>query len=344
MIEFECPECGGRVRSPDVLLGGTDRCPHCRNAVLVHDLFGGVDPPNGEGVAMIRHGCDKCWGQIESPAYLAGEKDTCPKCGAEVFVPEDENDNRFVTRRQYELAKERLRQGGVPSGTSQSALGTLGGGDMIGQRTERGRSILIVGGLAVVCIAVAYFWRYATESSSPPQANGPPEAARPAYTQPNGKVDPLAEVTKEGQLVPCADGTLYLLPGQFSSSNTLYWLARDTAARVSFPDANELGAADDLDDVLYFRTKALPDAFGGVYIQGRTHLWYVKDGHPTQVRLVEDTKGTTQPSAVTRNSLYWACRLLDQQAQEKAREEARQEGRVEGLKQGLEEGRMGAER
>ena len=58
---------------------------------------------------MIRHKCHECFNDVESPNELAGGKDACPACGATVYVPEDEDDNRVVTRRQYEEAVDRLR-------------------------------------------------------------------------------------------------------------------------------------------------------------------------------------------------------------------------------------------
>ena len=303
MIEYRCPECGGLVRSPDVLLGGTDRCPHCHNAVEVVDLdglFGATDTASDEGPAMIEHGCDTCGAGIKSPAYLAGEKDICPNCGAEVFVPEDEDDNRLVTRRQYELAKEKLRQSSVSSGNTEVAPAMPGGGDMIGQHSERGRNVLVVAGLAVACIAVGYFFRYATESSGPPEANVAPEAARPADTQPAKEVDaPLALDPLQDPrecLAPAADGTLY-----YFAERSPYWLVNGRAVPVR--NASGLAAATE------WSWAAVPDAQGGVYVLTESGPWYIRSGQAKRIEAPSTMPSGTAAPQVSRLSLLWAAAM-----------------------------------
>ena len=93
-----------------------------------------------------------------------------------------------------------------------------------------------------------------------------------------------------GWFYPCADGTVYVE----TDDGQLFWVIKDKATRVAckdeFPDT----------------PSPFSDAKGGLYVQGKKHLWYVKGGKATQVTKVQASELAGEHPQVTRDTLIWA--------------------------------------
>jgi len=102
-IRIECV-CGARLKAPESSIGKSVRCAACGNAVYVADpalvsavgggetprakpVRAGVQVANRELTAWIRVTC-ACGKVIKAPPEWAGKKGACPRCGADLTMPE----------------------------------------------------------------------------------------------------------------------------------------------------------------------------------------------------------------------------------------------------------------
>jgi len=100
-IEFHCPGCGKRMRTPDTTAGRKGRCPHCGTKVQIPNVSltvtssPGVSPRASQGPAGVRppapaaihFSCSSCAKKLSVPVASAGKKGKCPHCGALMRIP-----------------------------------------------------------------------------------------------------------------------------------------------------------------------------------------------------------------------------------------------------------------
>jgi len=82
-IEFDCPGCGTRLRSPADHIGKRVQCPSCKAAIDV------PSPGSDEldDVTTIRFACPHCKQPLEAESDMAGDEIQCPSCQSIITVP-----------------------------------------------------------------------------------------------------------------------------------------------------------------------------------------------------------------------------------------------------------------
>lgn len=138
-----------------------------------------------------------------------------------------------------------------------------------------------VGGVIIVgLIAVAILGVISRLAKKPPPA---PPSPLSQLSQPR---DPLAHLDSE-YVIACADGTFYT-----AVEDGAIWLVKGKATRIR------------IDDDLSFGVSVYADPYGGVYMCGKNHLWYFRNGVASRVEEVP----SPGEQAVTQNTLMWSVR------------------------------------
>ena len=130
------------------------------------------------------------------------------------------------------------------------------------------------------------------------------------------------------ELTSCADGTYYVVSGK----SRFYWLIEGKAIPVDFE-------GQFIDEILG------ADMDGGVYVISDKHLFYVKSGKATKVRVVKQIDAPLATNPVLKNSLLWS--ILSKyggSAYKKGLLDGRKEGYETGHEEGYEEGREAGEK
>ena len=84
-IEFECPGCGTRLRSPPDHIGMHVQCPSCRAIITVP---GPEEDDHDTGDAsVVRFACPHCKQPLEAEFDMAGDEIQCPSCQNIITVP-----------------------------------------------------------------------------------------------------------------------------------------------------------------------------------------------------------------------------------------------------------------
>jgi ubiquitin-protein ligase/DNA-directed RNA polymerase subunit RPC12/RpoP len=81
-VEFDCPGCGTRLRSPADHVGKMVQCPSCKTTINVPTPADDEE----EGETVIRFACPHCEQPLEAEADMAGDKIQCPSCGKIIVV------------------------------------------------------------------------------------------------------------------------------------------------------------------------------------------------------------------------------------------------------------------
>jgi len=81
-VEFDCPGCGTRLRSPADHVGRTVQCPCCRARITVPS----PEEDDAEDAATLRFVCPHCRQQLEADADMAGDEIACPSCHNTITV------------------------------------------------------------------------------------------------------------------------------------------------------------------------------------------------------------------------------------------------------------------
>jgi len=95
----------------------------------------------------------------------------------------------------------------------------------------------------------------------------------------------------DGEIQPCADGTAYIL----GLHGRVFWLVSGKAVEV--PCSDQFST---------FALGALSDSKGGLYAQGVSHVWYLKDGTATQVRQTSRNDVAAEEHRVTNGTRFWS--------------------------------------
>jgi len=81
-VEFDCPGCGTRLRSPVDHAGRPVQCPSCRATITVPS----PEEDDAEDAATLRFVCPHCRQQLEADADMAGDEIACPSCHNTITV------------------------------------------------------------------------------------------------------------------------------------------------------------------------------------------------------------------------------------------------------------------
>jgi len=118
------------------------------------------------------------------------------------------------------------------------------------------------------------------------------DAQKPIQPKNAVPVDPLVELECP-EFHAVADGTLYA--EKWDNGTQFYWLVGTKAVHVALDD---------------FKKEDFPSSYadskGGLYVRGHTHLWYLKDGIATQVRVVSPGEVTPEEYRRTAATAFWS--------------------------------------
>ncbi|MBI5724527.1 MAG: hypothetical protein HZA50_11250 [Planctomycetes bacterium] len=109
MIEFNCSQCGVKIRTPHAFAGRKGKCPKCGAHIVTPAPSGqAVKPPPVPGKdELIQYKCSKCKSVLESHTAMAGREDVCPACGTANKVPHTKQQLEAIKLQQEE---EKRRQ------------------------------------------------------------------------------------------------------------------------------------------------------------------------------------------------------------------------------------------
>ncbi len=170
--------------------------------------------------------------------------------------------------------------------------------------SAKGIGVLIVIGVIIFSMCGGWGWLFGSKSAGTPVASSP-TANQPESDSPIGKA---------GGSTSCADGTVYTIN---SDAHKLIWLIHGKAVVVNFDDF------DGDNDLQWFGT----DASGGVYISGKTHLWYVRSGIAKPVTTAPASDIGLEEHKVTRQTVLWsAIRRFGNNVHDSAYEEGKEDG------------------
>lgn len=81
-VEFDCPGCGMRLRSPADHIGKRVQCPSCKAAITV------PAPGSDESgdVTTLRFACPRCDQPLEVDSEMEGDEVQCPACQNSIIV------------------------------------------------------------------------------------------------------------------------------------------------------------------------------------------------------------------------------------------------------------------
>lgn len=82
-IEFDCPGCGTRLRSPADHIGKMVQCPRCKATITVP----APESDESDDVTALRFACPHCKQPLEAPPDMEGEEIQCPSCQNTIIVP-----------------------------------------------------------------------------------------------------------------------------------------------------------------------------------------------------------------------------------------------------------------
>lgn len=84
-VEYNCPQCGNRLRSRAYYIGRQVQCPTCRTTITVPAMAGEGKGP--DRVVTIKFACPYCRQRLEAATGRAGDEFQCPSCQKLIAIP-----------------------------------------------------------------------------------------------------------------------------------------------------------------------------------------------------------------------------------------------------------------
>ena len=81
-IEFFCPGCWNRMRTPDDTAGRKGRCPKCETKVRIPEASIAPAKQIADSSGEILVECPKCGTDLELNEEIIGRRGRCPDCNA----------------------------------------------------------------------------------------------------------------------------------------------------------------------------------------------------------------------------------------------------------------------